>query len=213
MKAYSIVTALLIGFTAFASLGAADKEKKRSDVLDHPFWTSQKRGFVAQFIPGLNTALQLTDAQREQIATARDEMSNDEAVKAARGISKNDPKVTTEQREKARVVLDEASVRLHEKVAKILTSEQNALIEKINAAYATAVEDTGVVYADKFASVKADEAARRRIQEEKAQDIEEQFLHKLDGILSPAQRDAMTRAGEEEAQRSATTATTKKPVK
>src|SRR6185436_7692303 len=106
------------------------------------------------------------------IAAAREEMSNDEAVKAARSIPKSDPNVTAEQREKGRAAMEAASARLREKVAAILTAEQKALIEKINAAYASAVEDTGVVYADKFASVKADEAARKRIQEEKSQDLE-----------------------------------------
>ena len=121
--------------------------------------------------------------------------------------------MTAEQRNKARATLDAATARLREQVATILTPEQKALIEKINAAYAAAVEEAGIVYADKFASVKADEAARRRIQEEKSQDTEEQFLHKLDGILSESQKAALTRAGEEEQQRSAKTATTKKPVK
>lgn len=91
--------------------------------------------------------------------------------------------MTAEQREKARAAQEAATARLHEKVATILTAEQKALIEKINAAYSGAVEDTGVVYADKFASVKADEAARRRLQEDKNQDTEEQFFHKLDGSV------------------------------
>ena len=73
------------------------------------------------------------------------------------------------------------------------------------------MEDTGIVYADKFSTVKADEAARRRIQEDKNQDIEEQFLHKLDGILTPGQKEAMTRAAAEEEQRNAKAAATKKP--
>jgi hypothetical protein len=77
------------------------------------------------------------------------------------------------------------------------------LIEKINGAYAAAVEETGVVYEDKFGSVKADEAARRRVQEEKNQDIEEQFFHKLDGILTASQKEAMNSAAEELEQRKA----------
>jgi hypothetical protein len=212
MKLPPFLTTLLAGLTALATLGAAEKQKA-SGAGDYPFWTSKKRGYVGQFVPGLNAALQLTDAQKEQIAAARDEMANDEALKGARGLAKNDPSVTAEQREKARAAMEAATTRLNEKVAKILTAEQKALIEKINATYAAVVEDTGIVYADKFASVKADEAARKRIQDEKNQDIEEQFFHKLDAILSPAQRDAMKRAAEEEEQRSAKAAVTKKPAK
>jgi hypothetical protein len=210
----SLLTLLLAGFTALATLGAAEKQKN-PDVTGYPFWAGKKAGAVPQFLPGLNAVLQLSETQKEQIAAARDEMSNDEVVRAARSLSKSDPGVTPEQRDKARAAVEAANARLREKVGAVLTAEQKSLIEKINAAYAAAVEETGIVYADKFASpsVKADEAARRRLQEEKNQDTEEQFLHKLDGVLSPGQREAMTRAAEEEAQRNAKAAGTKKPVK
>jgi Spy/CpxP family protein refolding chaperone len=206
-----LVMPLVAGLIALTAVNAA--EKKGSASADYPFWTAKKRGYVTQFVPGLNAVLQLTDAQREQIAAAREEMANNEEVKAARGIPKSDLNVTAEQRDKARAVIEAAATRLHEKVAGILTPGQKELIEKINAAYASAVEDVGIVYADKFASVKADEAARRRIQDEKNQDTEEQFLHKLDGILTPSQKEAMTHAAEEEEQRNANDAAAKKPAK
>ena len=212
MKAHPFLTSLLVGTIALATLGAAEKQKL-SGVGDYPFWTSKKRGYTGQFVPGLNTALQLSDAQKEQIAAARDAMSNDEEVKAARGISKNDPSVTAGQREKARAAMEAATARLHERVAAILTPEQKALIEKINAAYAGAVEDTGIIYAEKFASIKGDEAARKRLQDEKNQDTEEHFLHKLDALLSPAQKETMKRAADDEEQRNAKAAATKKPAK
>lgn len=213
MKAQRFFAILLMGVSIFPSLGAAEKEKKGVQVDDYPFWTVEKRGYAPQFFPGLNAALQLTDAQKQQIAAARDEMANDEGVKATRGLSKNDPNVTDEQREKARAAVAAAAARMRERVATILTPEQKTLIEKINAAWAAAGEATGIIYSEKFASVKGDEAARRRVQEEKAQDLEDQFLHKLDGILTPAQREAMTRAGEEEHQRNLKAAAMKKPVK
>jgi hypothetical protein len=178
---------------------------------DYPFWTTKKRGAVGQFVPGLNAALLLTDEQKKQIAEARNEVTSDEGVKAARSLAKGDPNVTPEQREKAQATLAAAQARLTEKVASILTAEQKTLIEKINAAHASAMEDVGIVYEDKFATVKADPAARQRIQSEKNQDIEEQFLHKLDAILTPAQKEAMNRAADEEVKRAA--AAPKKPAK
>jgi hypothetical protein len=120
--------------------------------------------------------------------------------------------VTKEQRDQARATIEAASARLRERVATILTPGQKALIEMINAAYAAAVEETGIIYAENFASIKADEVARRRIQEQKSQDTEEQFLHKLDSVLSPGQREAMNRTAEEE-QRRVETGAPKKPVK
>jgi len=212
MKAHPFLTTLLAAITALATLGAAEKQKI-SAVDDYPFWTSKKRSSTGQFVPGLNAVLQITDAQKAQIAAAREEMANDEGAKASRGLSKNDPSVTAEQREKARAAMEAATGRMQAKVASILTAEQKALIEKINAAYAAAVEDVGIIYADKFASVKADEAARKRLQDDKNQDTEEHFFRKLDALLTPAQKDAMKRAAAEEEQRNAKAATTKKPVK
>jgi len=206
---------ILSAITVLTTITAAEKQKA-SDVNAYPFWTGGKKaGAVTQFVPGLNAALQLNEGQKEQIAAARDEVMNDEAVKAARSISKSDPNVTVEQREKARAAVEAANARMRERVAAILTPEQKSLIEKINAAHAAAIEETGIVYADKFASpsVKADPAARQRLQQEKNEDTEEGFLHKLDGILTPAQKEAITRAGEEEAKRSAAASGTKKPVK
>jgi hypothetical protein len=204
-----IVIALLAGFAVIASAHAVEKPKP-AGAVDYPFWTSPKRGHVGQLVPGLNAVLQLTDAQREQIAAARQEMLDNEAVKSARRISKSDPTVTAEQREAARATVEAATEGFRGKVAAVLTSEQKDLIGKINAAYAAAVEEVGIVYADKFASVKADQAARRRIQDEKNQDTEDQFLTKLDGILTAAQKEAMERAGEEEEHRDAKAASTKK---
>jgi hypothetical protein len=212
MRPLSLLALLLVGVLSLSSLGAAENEK-RPDVADFPFWTGKKRGYVSQFMPGLTAVLQLSEAQKQAIAIAREEWSSDEGLKAARSISKSDPSVTAEQREKARAAIDGATVRLHGRVDAILAPEQKALIDKINSAYAQAVEDVGIVYQDKFGSVKADEAARRRIQEEKNQDTEEQFLHKLDGILTASQKEAMTRAAEMEEQRDAKAAGIKKPSK
>ena len=213
MKSYTL-SLLAAACAALAPLSAAEKQKT-ADLSGYPFFAGKKGGYATQYAPGLTATLLLTDMQKQEIAAAQADMANDEGVKAARGISKGDPNVTAEQRDKARASMDAASNRLRERVNAILTSEQKALIEKINAAYLAAIEDTGIVYADKFATpnVKADEAARKRLQEEKNQDTVDQFLHKLEVVLTPAQREAMTRAAEEEAKRSAMAAGSKKPSK
>lgn len=211
-----LCTLLASALLASSALAAPEKQKGGGDVNGYPFWTGGKKaGAVPQFVPGLNAALLLTESQKEQLAAARAEMMNDEGAKAARGLSKSDPNVTQEQRDKARAAVDAATAKMRERVATILTPEQKALIEKINAAYAAAQEDTGIIYAEKFASpsIKLDPEARRRLQAEKSQDTEEGFLHKLDTILSPEQKAAMTRAAEEEAKRSAANANFKKPAK
>jgi hypothetical protein len=106
-------------------------------------------------------------------------------------------------------------MRLRAKVAAILTPEQKALIEKINAAYAAAAEETATLYSERFASVKGDDAARHRIQEEKNKELEEQFRRKLGSILTANQTKALNGAADEEQQRAASEGIRKKeaPVK
>jgi hypothetical protein len=212
MKTRSFFSLFLVGLTTLTTF-AADVKQKQANLAGFPFWSSPKRGYVPPFVPGLNATLQLTDAQQEQIAKIRDDMANDPAMQSARGLSKSDPSVTSEQREKARAAMDAATARMREQVAAILTPEQKALVEKINAAYAAAGEETGIIYQEKFASIKADPEARKRIQEEKNHDMEELFLNKLDGILNESQKAALASAAEEEAKRSANAAATKKAVK
>ncbi len=211
MKASILIWAAFAGLIVIGTVGAAEKQKK-ADVSGFPFWKSEKQPHAPPFVPGLNAALELTDAQRDQIAAAQNDFNNDEAVKASRTLKKDGPIVTAEQRDKARVGMEAATTRLHEKVNGILTPEQRALVEKINAARVAAVEEVGIVYKDKFGTIKADEAARRRVMEEKNQDLAEGFLGKLDVLLSTSQKEAMARAAAEEEQRMKT-AVNKKPQK
>lgn len=212
MKTKLLLHQLLAALLVVGTAGAADKVK-RADVSDYPFYSAKKRGYVAQFVPGLTAVLQLSETQRQRIAAAREEMLSDDAVKAARGISKSDPSVTAERREKARATLDSATAGLREKVATILTPEQKALIDKINSAHAVAAEETGIAYEDKFGSVKDDEAARRRLHEEMSEDLLELFRRKLDAVLTASQKEVMARAADEENRRLAETAAYKKPKK
>ena len=70
MKARSLFTVLFVAITVIGTGGAAEKQKK-ADITGFPFWKSEKQPHAAPFVPGLNAALELTDAQREQIADAQ----------------------------------------------------------------------------------------------------------------------------------------------
>lgn len=95
MNPHPLFIRVALATLVLGSIGAAEKEK-RADVSDYPFWNAPKRGHVAPFVPGLNAVLDLTDAQKQQISAARDEMQADAAVQAARSISKSDPSVTAD---------------------------------------------------------------------------------------------------------------------
>lgn len=211
MKTKAFLLHCLAVSVALATADAAEKAKQ-AGVADYPFYHTKKRGDVAQFVPGLNAALQLTPAQQAQIAAAHEEMLNDDAVKAARSLPKSDPNVTDRQREQARAALEAATARMREKVAAILTSGQQALIEKINATHAAAAEEAAILYESYFSQVK-DEDERRRLHAEQAEDVARLFLRRLDGILTAEQKTAMTRAAEEENRRLAAATKVKTPAK
>ena len=214
MKTKLFLIVLATSLTAASAFAAPEKESKEkgTGAIDYPFWTSKKSTGSSQFVPGLNATLQLTPAQLEQLSAARSEAANDPAVAAGRGLSKNDPSVTDEQRAKARAAVDAANAKLKEQVAAILTPAQNELVAKINKAYADTIEEIGTVYSEKFANTKGVEGARERVMQEKQQDTIDRFQSKLDTILTPEQKSAMTRAAEEEQKRSAK-APEKKPAK
>ncbi|HEY6168123.1 MAG TPA: hypothetical protein VI454_08795 [Verrucomicrobiae bacterium] len=212
MKIKPLFLALVVGlFTAAPS--ALAQKLKTSDVSDYPFFNAHKRGQVAQFSPGLTAALLLTDAQKQGIAAARDEVFGAGPVANARRVSKSDPSVTAEQREAARKVVDAANATLRERVGAILTAEQKALIERINKAFADASELTSINYEERFVGAKGDDVLMARLREEAKEELDETFLKQLKKVLNAEQTAAMARAAEIEQQRSKATTSYKKPVK
>jgi hypothetical protein len=191
MKPY-LLSIWLVTF-AIGTAIAAQKEKSTT-VSDYPFWTSPKRGPVADFVPGLHAVLDLTDSQKQQIAAARDEMMNDNAVKMARGLSKTDPAVTADEREAARGAVEAANERMRRKVETILTVEQKALIENINGAYAAATQEVGGTYQIKVASAKIVGEERQRMQQQQRDEVDALFRRKLDEMLSAGQKSALAGA-------------------
>lgn len=197
MKSQLHLIRLVVSVIVISGASAAEKEK-RADVSDFPFWSAPKRSHVAPFVPGLNAVLDLTDTQKQQIAALRDEMFNDETVKAARSMTKGDPKVSAEDRDKARAAAEAAAEKMHEKVAVILTVEQKAMIENINGAYAEAARQVGATYQVKFEAVKVGPEERQRMQQSQREEVDALFRSKLDEMLSPAQKMAMTNAAQKE---------------
>lgn len=189
---------------------AAEKQKSAS-VSDYPFWTAPKKGAsVAQFVPGLTAVLELTEAQKQQIAAAREEMVNDEGVKAARSLPKVDPNVTEAQRDKARADVEAATAKMQEKVNAILSVEQKAMIANINGAYAEASKQVGATYSEKFGAVKVGPEERMRMQQAQREEVETLFRRMLGEMLSPAQKEAMAAAAALEEKKS--TKPDKKPA-
>lgn len=202
MKPHPLFIRVALATFLISSIGAAEKEK-RADVSDYPFWTAPKRGHVAPFVPGLNAVLDLTDAQKQQISAARDEMQGNAAVQAARSISKSDPSVTAEEREKARAAVEAAAAQMHGKVSAVLTVEQKAMIENINGAYAEAAKQIGATYQEKVGAVKVGPEERRRMQQSQREEVDALFRSRLDEMLTPEQKILMADAARREQQKGA----------
>lgn len=206
-----IVMALLV--VACCAAAVAQKEKKRPDVGNFPFWTAKKTARVGPFVPGLNAVLMLTDEQKEKIAAAREETIGSEAVIAAGRTLKTDPNASEAQKEAARKMIEDARAQLDAKVAAILTPEQKALIEKINALYAEVQESVRAEFEAQFVAAKGNKEEMGRVQNEFRERAAAQFAHRLIGILTPEQRTAMEAAAAAEKKREAEAAAKKKGAK
>lgn len=202
MNPHPLFIRVALATLVLGSIGAAEKEK-RADVSDYPFWNAPKRGHVAPFVPGLNAVLDLTDAQKQQISAARDEMQADAAVQAARSISKSDPSVTADERDKARAVVEAAAAQMHGKVSAVLTVEQKAMIENINGAYAEAAKQIGATYQEKVGAVKVGPEERKRMQQSQREEVDALFRSRLDEMLTPEQKILMADAARWEQQKGA----------
>jgi hypothetical protein len=200
MKTHLLLVPCVATMLAIGGAPAAEKQKSAT-VSGYPFWTAPKRGPVTEFVPGLDAVLNLTEAQKAQIAAAYAEMMDDATVKAARGLSKNDPSVTTEQREAARAAIDAATARMRSKVDAVLTVEQKAMIENINGAYAAATQEVGATYQVKVASTKIVGEERMRMQQQQRDEVDALFRLKLGEMLTTEQIIAMEAAASKVAQK------------
>jgi hypothetical protein len=175
-------------------------QDKRPDVGDFPFWTAPKNPHARPFVPGLNAVLLLSDEQSRKITTAREEILGTEEVRTA---SRKDPNSTEAQRTANHKVVTEATAKLHEKVAGILTAGQKALIEKIDAAHVEVTRATFDEFEANFGAAKGNEEATTRLHKEVREKIAADFGKKLDGILTAEQKEALKKAAAAEKRREA----------
>ncbi len=194
-------TRLLIALTLTAFVAApaafAQKEKKAT-IGNFPFWAAAKGNQKAgQPVPGLNAVLQLTSEQIKDIQAAASEAYGNEDFRARLAKAK-DPNTSTAEREALRAEYEKAEAAMHDRVARVLTAEQKALIAKINATYAEARGAMNDEFQNRYATVKGDDEARKKLQAEFQQRLETDFIGRINSFLTPAQRAAREQAAAEE---------------
>lgn len=192
--------ALGLALTVATPAAFAQKDKKAS-IGNFPFWPAIKAkagSNSGQYVPGLNAVLQLTDEQIHKIHEARQETLGSDELKS-RATKVKDANVSAAERDAAKAAFDKAQAELTDRVDRILTAEQKALIAKIGATHAearTALQDE---FQNRFATVdKTDAEARKKIQEEFTTKLDAEFLNRINSYLTPAQRAAREKAAEEE---------------
>lgn len=179
----------------FALAASALAAEKKPVIGNFPFWSAPKREYADQFVPGLNAALLLSPQQIEQLHAARRETIDNETLRAA---TRKDPNLTEAQREAAHKLVSEAHANLRIKVSNILTAEQRALIERINAVHQEVGKAVHEEFQPKLTASKGDDQAQERFRKEMTERIASDFRSKLDGLLSPNQKAAFDQAAMDE---------------
>ena len=179
----------------FALAASALAVEKKPAIGNFPFWSAPKREYADQFVPGLNAALLLSPQQIEQLQAARRETIDNETLRAA---TRKDPNLTEAQREAAHKLVSDAHASLRIKVSNILTADQRALIERINAVHLEVAKALNEEFQPKLTSSKGDDQAQEKFRNEIRERLSSDFRSKLDGLLSPNQKAAFDQAAMDE---------------
>lgn len=184
--------ALMVVFALAVSALAVEKKPA---IGNFPFWSAPKREFSDQFVPGLNAALQLSPEQIEQLHAARRETIDSETI---RTTARKDPNLSEAQREANRKLVNDAQASLRIKVSNILTADQRALIERINAVHQEVGKAVNEEFQPKLVASKGDDQAQERFRQEMRERVSADFRSRLDGLLSPNQKAAFDQAAADE---------------
>jgi Spy/CpxP family protein refolding chaperone len=191
------VLVLAVGIAAVFSPPAAAQKERTPGAANLPYWTLKGRS-ARQFVPGLDAALRLTAEQKQKLAAAWDETVRSEAVLAAGRTVKTDPNITDAQRQAALETISTANNQFRQSVETILTPEQKALIERINALFAEVQRDVAEQFQGDFATTKGNKEETERIRQEVRTRVETDFGRRIESLLTPEQREAMQTAATEE---------------
>jgi hypothetical protein len=195
--------AALVAALAFSLTPALAQKEKRPDVGNFPFWTVKKSPRAHPFVPGLNAVLMLTDTQKEKITDAREELLDTDAIQAASRLLKTNPDASGAQKDAARRRYAEAQEKLHERVNAVLTTEQRALIDKLNGAFEDTREAISADFQPRHADFKDNKQGLAELQVEMQRRMETDFLKRVEGLLTKEQFSALQKAAEEEKTRNA----------
>ena len=149
---------------------------------------------LERVFPGLNAAIALSDEQKQKLAAAIDETIDRREVRAAMAFGKLNPKATEEEKQKARRLVEQARAELQRRVAEILTPQQKALIEKINAAAGEVQSEVRKAMQDQFQALKTDPTNKDKVQQEYQQRVRAAMESRLMKLLDADAQAAVKKA-------------------
>lgn len=190
---------LLAAVLLACPLAASAQKTKQPAIGNFAFWAGKGDQKTGPYVPGLNAVLQLTDEQISSLHAAVQETVQTEDLQASGRKLKGDANATQAEREAHQQQYARAQAKLQDRVAAILTAEQKALIEKINAAYADAQKAGMDSFSTRFANVKGKGEDAKALQTEFQAYVARDLHTRLTGILSADQRGAMAKVAEAEA--------------
>lgn len=182
------------------TLPALAQKEKSTDLAGFPLlWSAKKTPLTGPFIPGLNAALLLTDAQKEKLIAAREEtLSNEKLQKLGAGVKLN-PNASDAEREAARKASEEAREQFKSRVEAILTAEQRKLVAQLNTVFDEALTAAQEAYRGQLEQVvKTDKAKMEELRQEVRETAVKNFKTRLEGTLTKEQWAALTKAAAEE---------------
>jgi Spy/CpxP family protein refolding chaperone len=193
----STILALAGSIVALCALSATAQKEKSPGALDLPYWTLKGQP-ARQFVPGLNAVLLLTTDQKQRLATAWYETVRSDAVSAAATTVKTDPNASAAQKQAALETIAAANNQFHQSLQTILTPEQKALIERINALYVEVQKAAADGFQNDLAAAKGNKEETERIRTEIRSRLESELDLRLASLLSSEQRAAMQKAAADE---------------
>jgi len=155
------------------------------------FEINKKTVPLERIVPGIRSALLLSDEQLAQIDAAQRETVQSEAVRNAGLSLKSAPDAKAEDKTKAKEVVAAARQQLVDKVSAILTPEQKELVKKLNAAAAESQAAVSESLRAEQKGAKGDNAKSDELRERKREPLIAEFKSRAAKFLNAEQLAAL----------------------
>jgi len=191
MKRICLASVLAFSICLIAAKPAKTPSLPPGDI----FFTMKGQPFALErTFPGIMAAFMFTDDQRMALNEEYQETVADPQLREKGASLKNNPAATDTDRQEMRKQQAEARAELQKRAETILTTEQKALIPKIQAAATEALKEAREAFPADPGATKGDKSKAKDLEEKIKVEAEDLFVQKLEKFLTPAQMEAVRQA-------------------